>query len=362
MQCRGRGRTRGRPGTLLSPIRAGVGWGVASLAAKRRTVEALSIEVRFTVLTWRIVGLLLFAPLLGGCVGNVERAEPDSARQSAPGTSTPAGEDSSGGVGKAGAEDDWQDALSEAVAERTSTDPATVEANCRLLDNSGVVDGDTYVDSQRELIDIVGTGVDVEAPARDYADLIEDSWGVVEVPLDVTYADVLRVVGEALLVPCLSRSDGSQAPDDAQREASGPESEYADSFANEAFSSGEVPQFPTVVDGYRLSYKDSVQSRAFDFTTRQVFDLPATMNGCGNQRFYVRWRAPAEYAVEAIWTYPGPTPDEPIYEPAGGSATGSAGFMSSYGCTQPAFRLIDAPEPSNLIDVTVEFQVWVPAV
>lgn len=229
-------------------------------------------------------------------------------------------------------------------ADFESPDPATVY----VTDNSGTTFGQDFwaYNSQVPLV--------LTLPTSPYADSYSGCSVEVGPHNDVQdwyFAEVIESSGQ-------TQAEDEEPPAD-EIEA---DDSYADSFVNEAVSGRGSPRgFPTSVDDYRLSYEDSVTTRAFETGVRQVFDVPATMNGCAGQRFFVRWSAREDYTIEATWVYPGP-PDEPVFEPAGGTAAGSAGFMISYGCTQPAFRLIEAPGPGNLTDVTVEYQVWEPAV
>lgn len=77
------------------------------------------------------------------------------------------------------------------------------------------------------------------------------------------------------------------------------------------------------------------------------------MNGCSQQRFYIRWRSVNPNAtIEAalISSF-----DEILLH---GPAPGAAGWMSSYGCAQPAFRFITSTDDSSLSDIVVEVQQW----
>ena len=141
--------------------------------------------------------------------------------------------------------------------------------------------------------------------------------------------------------------------------------DYASSFANGADSAGaSPPEFPTQVEGYDLAYQEALDpSRAFWQQPNPVWGFPATMNGCAQQRFYLRWRPLDENAqIQATWTYNGTG----TIEPDGGEATGKSGWMSSYGCTVPAFAVVGHDTytgPGNPItDVVVELQVWTPTV
>lgn len=207
-------------------------------------------------------------------------------------------------------------------------------------------------------------------PVQETEDVVNDQWNRITAPVDGWVSDAYVDSGsspapqpECAKVPSRAAAappnDNSAWPDVAAADT------YASSFSNDAVAAGaSPPAFPTEVAGYELSYEDKVTSRAFEGSTREVSDLPATMNGCGQQRFYVRWRSLATgYTLEATWVYQAmEAGGEPVLESAGGTASGNAGWMSSYGCTQPGFRLIESPGPGNLTDVVVEYQVWKAAV
>ncbi len=121
------------------------------------------------------------------------------------------------------------------------------------------------------------------------------------------------------------------------------------------------PTFPDHVEGYALSHEWRETIRAFEGEEwSTIFEYPATMNGCGLQRFYVRWRTVNVNAiVEATLLDSGG--EIVLVTPA----SGGAGWMSSYGCGQPGFRMngtVDPDDMSNLTDVVVEVQQWEAAV
>jgi serine/threonine protein kinase len=122
-----------------------------------------------------------------------------------------------------------------------------------------------------------------------------------------------------------------------------------------AFPAGTTPPpFPAKVSGYTLENAWRDTPRAFqgaEWTT--LYEFPATMNGCSQQRFYIRWRSVNPNAtIEAslISSF-----DEILLH---GPAPGAAGWMSSYGCAQPAFRFITSTDDSSLSDIVVEVQQW----
>lgn len=124
---------------------------------------------------------------------------------------------------------------------------------------------------------------------------------------------------------------------------------------------GEAPSpvFPSTLKGWRRVDTWSQMPRAFtgswtDVAGPDYGTFPATMNGCDDQLFLVRWRSIAEGApVQASWTH-GPL--------RGDELTTDAGWMSVDGCQTPQFRVAHSfSGGSNLTDVTVDVQAWTPA-
>jgi serine/threonine protein kinase len=114
------------------------------------------------------------------------------------------------------------------------------------------------------------------------------------------------------------------------------------------------PAIPTAVEGYEVSQTWKTTVRAFEGTEwSTLFEFPATMNGCSQQRFYVRWRSlNPDAVVEATFVS---SPDLIVMnEPA----EGAVGWQSGYGCGQPAFRIRQSTDGSTLADVAVEVSRW----
>jgi serine/threonine protein kinase len=115
------------------------------------------------------------------------------------------------------------------------------------------------------------------------------------------------------------------------------------------------PPFPDEVTGYSLSdeNRDTVRVFTGEKEWQTLQDFPATMNGCAEQRFYVRWRSLDPSAeVEATWL----SDDGSVV--LSKVVRGSAGWQSSFGCGQPAFRLHKSRGGSALTDVVVDVQRW----
>jgi serine/threonine protein kinase len=116
------------------------------------------------------------------------------------------------------------------------------------------------------------------------------------------------------------------------------------------------PEFPQSLPQWALSKSWTETSRAFQ--GKWTFapgpgqsEFPATQNGCGLERFLVRWRAVNPHAT-VVATIAGPRPAK---------LTGNAGWMDIDGCSTPAFQFASSTDPSNLADVTVAVQQWAPA-
>lgn len=162
------------------------------------------------------------------------------------------------------------------------------------------------------------------------------------------------VVGQPTAPAKLSSVPSSSEPSSAWPSPAGDDLGEAD----EARPAGTAPPpFPESVEGYALSNEWRETVRAFEGEEwSTIFEYPATMNGCDMQRFYVRWRSvnPAAIVEAALLT----STDEILLV---GPARGGVGWMTSYGCGQPAFRMIgtvDTANESNLTDVVVEVQQW----
>ncbi len=125
-----------------------------------------------------------------------------------------------------------------------------------------------------------------------------------------------------------------------------------------AIGAAEPPTFPGALQGFALqaggrSTVTVSQSRYFT----AVGHLPvrtASYAECRAQRFYVRWMAVDPRAVvEATFV------DEGVHTVQNRPVSGAAGWMSSYGCVQPALRIRPpAGATPARAQVIVETQVW----
>lgn len=162
--------------------------------------------------------------------------------------------------------------------------------------------------------------------------------------------------GQTSRVASAAPSTASQAPTSAQAPAPSPVQwpPLAD-ILKVAGAGQSPPPFPTAATGYSFSRSVQTTVRAFEGTKwATVTDFPATMNGCDQQRFYIRWRSlNPSAAIQATFVS---SPDDIVLD---APVTGTAGWQSGYGCGQPAFRLSStASDGSTLADVVVEYQVW----
>ena len=116
--------------------------------------------------------------------------------------------------------------------------------------------------------------------------------------------------------------------------------------------------------GYRLTATEDTSVRVFnDGMPEVIYDFPATMNGCDQARFVVRWRTLDANAVARFTPAYGGTPDLGIVPIEGArSKTGSKGkWVSDSQCEQPSWTFVSASGKSTLADITVEYEVWTAA-
>ena len=128
-------------------------------------------------------------------------------------------------------------------------------------------------------------------------------------------------------------------------------------YTLKATTSGMEPApFPVAVPGYRLS--NAWTSRATISADRHfsaVGGLPVrttSWDQCRKQRFFVRWLAGDPKAVvDASFV------DAGVHTVQNAPVHGAGGWMSSYGCVQPALRIRPGAGPASA-RVIVQVQVW----
>lgn len=119
----------------------------------------------------------------------------------------------------------------------------------------------------------------------------------------------------------------------------------------------EPPAFPAAPAGFVVSSSSSSTvtiTRGRYFTA--VGRLPvrtAAYDVCRRQRFFVRWLAVDPAAVIAATLV-----DERVSTVQNRPVHGSAGWMSTFGCVQPALRIAPSTLGPGSATVIVETQVW----
>ncbi|MFC9355159.1 protein kinase [Rhodococcus sp. NPDC057014] len=119
------------------------------------------------------------------------------------------------------------------------------------------------------------------------------------------------------------------------------------------------PELPQSLPQWALQNTWNLTSRAFadQWSTAPGPGhgrFPATMNGCNNHRFLVRWRVVNPNATVIA------TNLNAVDSP-GEQVTGTAGWMDLDGCHTPAFQFSASTNASNLTDVAIAIAQWQPA-
>lgn len=126
---------------------------------------------------------------------------------------------------------------------------------------------------------------------------------------------------------------------------------------------GQGPAFPAELTGWKAGDEwDGGLRASGDWVSLcsgdQCGDMsyPATMNGCANQRFLLRWRtndgAPVHFGYGTVAADIGTLVEGQLPQPA------SIGWAELHGCGWPLWRTTGS---NSLSDVTVAVQVWYPA-
>jgi hypothetical protein len=123
-----------------------------------------------------------------------------------------------------------------------------------------------------------------------------------------------------------------------------------------------IPTFPATLPHWAKHAAWSDLPRAFESQWTNVAGphqerFPATMNGCDDQRFLLRWRT----INQAVTVDAQPVGANGAQ--SGTQVTGAAGWMDFDGCQTPQFRFHGTPPTgaTNLTDVTVSVEQWLPA-
>lgn len=131
-----------------------------------------------------------------------------------------------------------------------------------------------------------------------------------------------------------------------------------------ATSSETIPLFPHALSGFRSENNKDFWDHIFACRgSIRIFkgsgwsgipDFPATMNGCSNGVFMIRWRSglPIESALGYIeFTHE--------FKVSTAPKTGTFGYMYGTNCEQPMFKFVGAASsPDTLTDVFYELKFW----
>jgi len=135
---------------------------------------------------------------------------------------------------------------------------------------------------------------------------------------------------------------------------------------NHAGADEPVPAFPPALPGWQLTAVWTQTTRAFTGQWQPVAgprgeqDYPATMNGCSQQRFLLRYRVLDENTtVTPGWTAP---PASTQGAPEQALTPAHSGWLALDGCQVPMFTFGVTDNSATLVDVAVEVQRYTAAV
>ncbi|WP_157411647.1 hypothetical protein [Actinoplanes rectilineatus] len=138
---------------------------------------------------------------------------------------------------------------------------------------------------------------------------------------------------------------------------------WSDSGTTNLILSGQGPAFPQTLVGWELQHEWTETTRAFTGQWSSVCGsdactnpYPATMNGCSNQRFLVRWRSlndPVLFAYGEVTGSVDTVVEDRLNEAA------QKGWAELAGCSWPLWQYPPG-HPSTLGDVVVGVQHWAP--
>ena len=138
---------------------------------------------------------------------------------------------------------------------------------------------------------------------------------------------------------------------------------WSTGITSDTLHAGQGPAFPDKLDGWQQQRDWTEITRAFTGQWTSVCGsntcndpYPATMNGCANQRFLIRWRSlndPVLFAYGEVTGDIGTIAEKQLTEPA------TQGWAELTGCSWPLWQYTDG-HPSTLGDITVAVQQWTP--
>lgn len=158
---------------------------------------------------------------------------------------------------------------------------------------------------------------------------------------------------------------GSCGEDPAPRSAAATQPSVWERQPNTLGVDEQSPDFPEKLDGWLADAEWTINVRAFDNDWSPVSgadyenDYPATMNGCDNRLFLVKWRViDTKSTVKASWQHA--TAAEGVA--MGDALTGKRGWLVLDGCQVPLFRFGQAEGGGdwNLADVVVSVRGYNP--
>jgi hypothetical protein len=130
-----------------------------------------------------------------------------------------------------------------------------------------------------------------------------------------------------------------------------------------ANSSERIPAFPRALSGYRSEENKDFWNKTFASTgSIRIFegkdwtgipDFPATMNGCTNGVFMIRWRSgsPDVRIASNLGSHD-------LNPGASAGKIGEFGYMYGTNCEQPMFKFAGAHDKATLADVYYELKFW----
>jgi hypothetical protein len=137
---------------------------------------------------------------------------------------------------------------------------------------------------------------------------------------------------------------------------------WTNSGTDDTLHAGQGPEFPTKLVGWQLQAEWADGTRAFTGSWSSLCGeeacphrYPATMNGCANQRFLIRWRSlggPVLFAYGEVTGDVGTIADQQLAKPT------DRGWAELTGCSWPLWQYVAQDNGSNLGDIAVAVQHW----
>jgi hypothetical protein len=167
----------------------------------------------------------------------------------------------------------------------------------------------------------------------------------------VTVTAVVGAAGAALNAFFIVRSNRRQSSiERRQRELD------AQLTLHPEFVVSTAPPMPTTVAGFRPSDRRDFTMRVFGHDPQLVDDFGASMNGCGQRMWTMRWRS----LNQPVRVLKAPFDFDRCRDSAACTEAGEgmAGLIMGTGCDQPVFHTAPSVPSNYLTDVSVEVQWW----